>query len=123
MGMQQNVAKMMRAFKEQRQISLEEFSKELEISRSTLQEYLRGDGNPSIRTLDHIAKKLNVDPLVLVSGSFKPNQVNIVMLLFRTTRQVVAMPAEKRHELVTLIVQIAEIWEFDEWDDWAGWSS
>lgn len=123
MGMQQNVARMMREFKAQRQVSLEEFSKELEISRSTLQDYLSGKGNPSVRTLDHIARKLDVDPLILVSGTFQPTQVNIVMMLFRTTKQVVAMPAEKRHELVALIVQIAAIWEFDEWDDWAGWSS
>ncbi len=123
MGMQQNVARMMREFKEQRQVSLEEFSKELEISRSTLQDYLSGKGNPSVRTLDHIARKLDVDPLILVSGTFQPTQVNIVMMLFRTTKQVVAMPAEKRHELVTLIVRIAAIWEFDEWDDWAGWNS
>lgn len=123
MGMQQNVARMMREFKAQRQVSLEEFSKELEISRSTLQDYLSGKGNPSVRTLDHIARKLDVDPLILVSGTFQPTQVNIVMMLFRTTKQVVAMPAEKRHELVTLIVRIAAIWEFDEWDDWAGWNS
>ena len=41
--------------------SLTEFSEELEISRSTLQDYLAGKGNPNVATIEHLAKKLNMD--------------------------------------------------------------
>ena len=36
-----------------------EFSEELEISHSALQEYLSGAGSPNLTTVEHIAQKLN----------------------------------------------------------------
>lgn len=111
MGIQQNVARMMNAFKEQRNKSTAEFSEELEISRSTLQEYLNGTGNPSVLMLDHLAQKLEVDPMVLVSGTFQREPVSEVLLLFRMTKSVMDLPQEKRNNFASLFLQMAALWE------------
>lgn len=110
MGIQQNVADMMRAFKAERNQSTAEFSEELEISRSTLQEYLNGTGNPSVSMLDHIAEKLGIDPMVLVSGSFSENRLEIMLLMFRSVKAVTELPAEKRNCFAGLFLQIIDLW-------------
>lgn len=114
MGIQQNVAHMMRAFKAERHKSTAEFSEELEISRSTLQEYLNGTGNPSVSMLDHIARKLEVDPMVLVSGAFSQKRVDVVLLMFRTTKVVAELPEEKRRIFARLFLRIVSLWEEEE---------
>ena len=113
MTIQQNVAEMMRMCKEQRHLSTAEFSSELEISRSTLQEYLNGTGNPSMVMLDHIAGKLDIDPVVLVSGMFEPSQIEIVLLLYRTTKEIIALPDGKRMRFAELFCEIISLWDKD----------
>ena len=69
MQIQHNMATVIRVVKEARGESLAEFSAELEISRSSLQEYLSGHGNPNISTVEHLADKLGVDPIFLLTGT------------------------------------------------------
>jgi len=47
--------------------TLDELAEELEISRSQLQRYLNGTGNFTINTVEHMATKLKVDPIALIS--------------------------------------------------------
>ena len=58
MGIQENMSKSIRSLKEVQHKSLVELSEELEISRSTLQKYLDGHGNPSLKMVEHLAEKL-----------------------------------------------------------------
>lgn len=111
MGIQRNVADMMRLIKTQQNLSTAEFSAELEISRSTLQEYLNGTGNPSVVMLDHIAGKLDIDPLMLVSGTFRPDQMGIVLLMFRTTKMITELSEENRKRFAELFLDILSLWE------------
>lgn len=111
MGIQQNVAKMMRAFKTAENKSTAEFSEELEISRSTLQTYLNGTGNPSLSMLDHIAERLDVDPMVLVSDGFSHDPTDMMLLMLRTMNVVDMLSEEKRRVLAKLFLQILSLWE------------
>lgn len=111
MGIQQNVAKMMRAFKTAGNKSTAEFSEELEISRSTLQSYLNGTGNPSVSMLDHLAEKLDVDPMVLVSDVFSHDRVDMILLMLRTTNVVAMLSEDKRKTFAELFLQIVSLWE------------
>ena len=52
--------------------SLTEFSQELGIARSTLQEYLRGTSNPRADTIELIAEKLHCTPAELVTEPNAP---------------------------------------------------
>ena len=55
--------------------SLTEFADELSISRSSLQDILKGKSNPTLATVELIAEKLDVDPLSLLSFSEEEIQV------------------------------------------------
>ncbi len=83
MKIQRNIANAMRAAKESSGKSLTEFADELEISRSTLQGYLSGTGNPSIVTVEHISQKLGIGVAPLVSGTFSVKQVDILIELLK----------------------------------------
>ena len=56
MEIQENMAAVIHALKEKRGQSLTELSEDLEISRSALQEYLAGNGNPTLATVEHLAE-------------------------------------------------------------------
>ena len=71
MDLNKNFSTILNIIKSERQKSMTEFSEELEISRSALQEYLSGSGNPNLTTIEHIAQKLNVSPCFLLLGDFK----------------------------------------------------
>lgn len=111
MSMQENVARMMRAFQTAENKSTAAFSEELEISRSTLQSYLNGTGNPSVSMLEHIAQKLAVDPVVLVSDAFSGERADRLLLVMQTMNALAALSEEKRKSLAELFVQIAALWE------------
>ena len=86
MGIQENMSKSIRSLKEVQHKSLVELSEELEISRSTLQKYLDGHGNPSLKMVEHLAEKLHVDPIFLLTEMFEPSQQEVVLLLMDTIR-------------------------------------
>ena len=68
MGLFKNLAETLSAIKRERRLSTTNFAVELDISRSALQEYLEGKGNPRLSTIFFIAEKLNMDPAVLIFG-------------------------------------------------------
>ena len=74
MGIQQNMADTLRARKQLSGKSIEEWARELGIAQSTLQDYLKGIGNPTIKTVEYLAERLNVDPLALLSGNMEPEK-------------------------------------------------
>lgn len=54
MGMLENMAEMMQAKKEREKDSVERFSEKLEISPSTLQDYLKARGNPTVKMIERL---------------------------------------------------------------------
>ena len=69
MALRKNLADSMAAIRTERKKSLSEFAEELSISRSSLQDILKGKSNPTLSTVELIAKQLEVDPLLLLSCS------------------------------------------------------
>ena len=67
MEIRRNLAINLCLIKAARGFSLDELAEELEISRSQLQRYLNGTGNFTVSTVEHLATKLKVDPVALMS--------------------------------------------------------
>ena len=107
MGLQENIAAAISAIMKRRNKSLTEFSEELDISRNALYDYLRGRGNPSIATLEHIAEKLNIDPAVLLSSL---DRRELILLLLETIQSVADLPEDRRFRFAELFLEIVELW-------------
>lgn len=111
MGMQKNIAQMLRAKRQLSGQSIEEWSEELGIASSTLQDYLKGEGNPTIRMVEHLAEKLGIDPVALVSGKLEPEQHEIVLLMLNTIQAVSKLPQPKRLKFAELFLEQVRLWE------------
>lgn len=109
MGLQENLSAVMRAVMERQGKSLAEFSEELGISRNALYDYLRGRGNPSVSTLEHIAQRLEIDPTALL-GLSALDQREISFLLLDTIQEVAELPEERRLRFAELFVEMVGLW-------------
>lgn len=96
MGMIENMAHTMRLYMEQRNKSTAAFSDELEIARSTLRQYIEGTGNPSLSTVEHIAQKLDVDPIVLICGDREPQETSTAVRVLQASIAIAELSAEDR---------------------------
>lgn len=114
MEIQRNMAKVIRALKEASGKSLSEFSEELEVSRSTLQEYLAGKGNPSIATIEHLSAKLDVDASFLISGIFSEDQIGILLKLLDMLKLLSDLSTEQQVRFVQLLLEMVSIWNEDD---------
>lgn len=110
MELQQNMASVMRTLKEKSGKSMTEFSKELEISRSALQEYLSGNGNPNMTTVEHLANKLGVTPSLLVSGCFANEQLEVLMKLLDVLGIISELDYDKRIKFSQLLLDMVLLW-------------
>lgn len=111
MGIQKNMADMLRALKVNRKRTMEGWSEELGIAPSTLQAYLKGEGNPTIKMVEHLAEQLGVDPIALISGEIEPEQYEIVLLMLNTIRAVSDLPQPKRLKFAELFLELVQLWE------------
>lgn len=87
--------------------SLTEFADELCISRSSLQEILKGNSNPTLDTVEHIAKQLGFDPLALLS--YSKEQLHVMLFLSMFMEQLLTLPDEKKTSLSTALDTILQI--------------
>ncbi len=67
MALQKNLAGSLASIRAEQKKSLSEFAEELSISRSSLQDILKGKGNPTLSTVELMAEQLEMDPLLLLS--------------------------------------------------------
>ncbi len=111
MALQENLASVMRAYKQHHHQSLTEFADYLEISRSTLQEYINGTGNPRIDTLEHLATKLDLDPMILLSGTFDQTQMKVAFLLMDLVEAISQLDSAKRKRFAELFLQLTQLWD------------
>jgi len=111
MGLQENIANMLRAKKQLDGQSIDDWSEELGISHSTLQDYLKGSGNPTVKMIEHLADKLAIDPIALVSGKMDPEQYKIVLMMLDTVKAVSILPQTKRLRFAELFLELVQLWE------------
>ena len=116
MDLNKNFSTILNIIKSERQKSMTEFSEELEISRSALQEYLSGSGNPNLTTIEHIAQKLNVSPCFLLLGDFKDEQLSAFLKMIDVLSLLSDLPVEKRKRFVELLFEMISLWGGDEND-------
>lgn len=114
MEVQKNMATIIRALKQQRGLSLTEFADELEISRSALQEYLSGTGNPTLTTVEHLAHKLGIPLAALVSGAFSADQFSVLMTLLDLFHLLSGLSPHQRHQFIELLQGMLALWEGDD---------
>ena len=94
MAMCDNLARQLNEIRKARGLSITEFAEELNISRSTLQSILLCNGNPRTDTIEHIAEKLQIDPVSLLAAP--PDDQQISWSLQRISDQLV----EKLREML-----------------------
>lgn len=114
MGIQENIADMMRAKKESSGKSMTDLSEELEISPTTLQDYLKARGNPTIKMVERLAEKLEIDPIALMAGTIEPEQYQIVLLMIDTIQAVSSLSQPKRLKFAELFLELVQLWEAEE---------
>lgn len=110
MDLNEGLAAAIRAIMKQRHISLTEFAEELDISRGALHLYAKGEGNPSISTLNHIARRLGVSPAVLANGLKELDHQEIALLLLDTIQGVAELPEEKRRQMAEHFLEMIKLW-------------
>ena len=108
---QENMAAVIHALKEKRGQSLTELSEELEISRSALQEYLAGNGNPTLATVEHLAERLGIPSVALVSGTLPSGQFDVLMTLLDSLKLLSGLSADQRRRFTELLGEMLTLWE------------
>ena len=111
MTLQKNLSNVMNAIRTSRHQSISEFSEELGISRSSMQELLKGNGNPRMDTIELIADRLHVNPLALLSGSYSEEHLEYIMLLLQTIDIVSKLPDEKKLKFASLFQELILLME------------
>lgn len=109
MGMQENMADILRAKRKLSGQSIDVWAEELGIAPSSLQDYLKGEGNPTVKMVEHLAEKLGVDPLALVSGNVEPEQYQTALLLLETIRAVSVLPLPDRIRFAELFLDMMQL--------------
>ena len=86
--------------------SLEEYSKELWISKSALQKYEAGTGNPTLATVQTIADHLHESPAQLL-GMYSEEEMEAAGLMFRTLEWSMGLSEGSRRELAVLFRELS----------------
>lgn len=110
MGIQQNMADMLRMIMTMKNMTLSECAEALEISRSTLQDYLKAQGNPTTLMIEHLTEKLDIAPAVLLTGLLETDRRDVILLLLQTIREVAALPQDRQLRFAHLFLEMALLW-------------
>ena len=109
MTLRENMAAALRKIKAERGISIIAMSEELDISPGSLQSYCSGKGNPTLGTVEHIARSLNVNPLTLIAGdcaNLPQADMQYQKQLLGAIASVGAFPKERQEKFADLLYQI-----------------
>lgn len=116
MTLQKNFCNFISAIQHSSKESITAFSKELQISRSLLQEILNGTANPRMDTVEHIANRLQVDPIHLLTCSYSHEQLHVaVPLLYIIEQAVLKLSKEERTSFIELLDKMLRL--FKDLDD------
>lgn len=110
MDIRRNVANTLRLYMDEHNKTLLEFAEELEIARSSLQQYVKGEGNPSIGTIERMAEKMDMDSVSLLTGTLDAGQRECAWAVLTTIQKVGALPEEKRLYFVDLFLKMLQLW-------------
>lgn len=109
MALQKNLSAIMNVIRTSRNLSVTEFSEELGISRSYAQELLSGRGNPRMDTIEHIAARLRINPLVLLSCPYSKEQTESFLFLLVLIRRLSMLSGDEREEFFSLLRKVLSL--------------
>lgn len=86
----ENLSNHLRRYQMEHNLSIEDLANELRIGRSAAYQYLRGKGNPSLRTLVHMADRMEMTVVELLSPpeTEKAQREAVLEYLLRLKRMV-----------------------------------
>lgn len=109
MSLQKNLSNSVKvAYKSQQKTSAA-FSEDLGISRSTLQEIMKGNSNSRLDTIELIAKGLHTEPLELLSASSTEKDLALLIPLIKFSSAIYALPVNKKTELASHLYAVIRI--------------
>lgn len=100
MEMNESVRKYLTARRQIEGLSLIEFAAKMDVSRTTLQNIEAGKANLTLDMVESIAKKLDVSPMVLLSGEYDKKQLQVAKVLLESLRWMRGLEKEEREEAV-----------------------
>ena len=106
MEMRRIFAENLQAKRERLGQNIEAFAEELEISRSELQKYLHGTGNPTMDKIERIAKKIDVEPMDLLFTPMNADRPQAKELLRKITEVMQSLDPEQRHILAEGLLEL-----------------
>lgn len=101
-------AKSLEAIRKVNNANLTEFSEELDIPKSTLQDILK-DGNTSLHTALHIADRLNVPLSTLTSDAIPAENLDVLAAFLKCFDWFSRLPREEQDAAVTHIRALMEL--------------
>ena len=107
--LQKNLSVMMNVIRRSRNLSITQFSEELGLSRSYTQALLNGRGNPRMDTIEHIASRLQINPLRLLCCSYSEEQLEIFLRLLLLIRRISALSSAKQTEFLVLFQKLLSL--------------
>lgn len=101
-----HLAKMLQLYKNKRTISMVEMAEELEISLSTLQDYMAGQGNPSVKTIEHLAHKMDVAPQNLISFNGSDSMFEVIVVILNMVQVLQPLSSSQKQQFAELFMQM-----------------
>lgn len=105
--LRKNFSDSLAAIRTERRKSLSEFAEELAISRSSLQDILKGKGNPTLSTVEFISDQLEMDPLMLLSCP--ESEVRAAVYLAHLLDWFKQLPDDKQREFAAAVSTLLAI--------------
>ena len=92
-----------------RKQSLEDFSSELGIGHTTLQNILHQKSNLTLDTVDLIAERLRTSPYHLLSNQYSESDLACAALVLEAVEFFLSFPSAKRKRVSALLCQLLEV--------------
>lgn len=106
MFLQQNLSNYMNALRSSKKQSITEFSEEIGISRSAMQDILKGSCNLRMDTVQYIADRLDVNPSDLLCSPYSDKQMETVLTLLKTIDAFSNVPEPQREKAAALFHEL-----------------
>ena len=110
MEIRNNLSQCLKIYKQARQITFEEFAKELDISKTTLQTYMKGTGNPTVDTWERIEAVIGSDIMGLASAPPNQAQLKAIHALVDMMDALSALSSGKKLQFADWLYNMIVLW-------------
>lgn len=115
MVLQENLSKALQQIRDDRSWSIQRFADELYISKSNLQNLLSGRGNPRLGTVEHIADRLQINPVDLLTNLvLNQKYLKLFVRFLEINKERKGFPVECALELLTALEAPTAVKEGDD---------